>query len=212
MASSTQLRDQTLALAGLVQAAKLVDQIAVHGACPESFAENSLGSLFAFEAANVEEVFGGVAGVKLGLDTLAALLNNGDKNRNANVLRYMLNLLYLERRFFNDADMMTVVRSRLEHVRYGSEHFDQQLDKLAHKVSGIYEDTLSTLSFRIKVSGDPGHLQNANNAAMIRALLLAGLRAAFMWRQLGGRRWKLLFQRGAILRCAQQLSRSSGVM
>ena len=33
------------------------------------------------------------------------------------------------------------------------------------------------------------------NADLIRALLLAGIRAAFVWRQSGGARWKLIFQR-----------------
>ncbi len=210
MIHSAPLRGQTLAMAGIVQAAKLVDQIATTGACPENFAEASLGSLFAFDAEDVAEVYGGIAGIRFGLDSLAALLNDGTKDKQGNILRYVMNLLYLERKFASDDSMMAVVRSRLEHVNYGAEHFEPSLSQLADKLSGIYQDTLSTLAFRIKVNGNPGYLQNEQNAALIRALLLAGLRSAFLWRQLGGRRWKLLFQRTDLMRCAQELSRSAG--
>ena len=43
------------------------------------------------------------------------------------------------------------------------------------------------------------HLQQPNNAAKIRALLLTGIRAARLWRQLGGHRWQLLFSRRKLL-------------
>ena len=45
------------------------------------------------------------------------------------------------------------------------------------------------------MQGEPARLQDEDNAARIRALFLAGVRAAFLWHQLGGRRWRLLFQR-----------------
>ncbi len=45
-----------------------------------------------------------------------------------------------------------------------------------------------------------------------RALLLAGIRSAFLWRQLGGRRWRLLFQRRRLLQTSQQLSRDSSLV
>jgi high frequency lysogenization protein len=41
-------------------------------------------------------------------------------------------------------------------------------------------------------------LQNENLAAKIRVLLFAGVRAAVLWQQCGGKRWHLLFQRKRI--------------
>ncbi len=52
----------------------------------------------------------------------------------------------------------------------------------------------------------------AHYADIIRALLLAGIRAAFLWRQLGGRRWRLLLQRKKLLQASQNLSRGLGVV
>jgi high frequency lysogenization protein len=103
-----------------------------------------------------------------------------------------------------------VVRSRLEHTHFKSEHFASHVQEVCHSISGIYQDTISTFQFRIKVSGSMTQLQNPANADLIRALLLAGIRSAFLWRQLGGRRWKLLLQRRKLLQLAQSLSRELG--
>jgi high frequency lysogenization protein len=45
------------------------------------------------------------------------------------------------------------------------------------------------------VQGDPRHLHAPDNQNRIRALLLAGIRAAWLWRQVGGSRWKILLGR-----------------
>ena len=45
---------------------------------------------------------------------------------------------------------------------------------------------------------------------MIRALLLAGIRSAVLWRQLGGRRWRLVTQRQRLLQIAHDLSQQLG--
>jgi high frequency lysogenization protein len=53
------------------------------------------------------------------------------------------------------------------------------------------------------IKGDQNYLANPENASKIRALLLAGVRAALLWRQAGGNRWKLIFSRGAMQKEAQ---------
>lgn len=208
----TPLEQQTIALAGVAQAARLVDQISRTGSYPMEFLESSIHSLFEFDPGSIEEVYGGRAGVKLGLHNLSSLLASRQSQENREIVRYVFSLLYLERRFAADKEMMAVVRSRLEHASFRAEHFANHVNDLCHSVSGIYQDTLSQLKFRIKVSGSAQHLQNQQNADIIRALLLAGIRSAFLWRQLGGRRWKLLIQRKRLLQASQKLSRGLGVV
>jgi CII-binding regulator of phage lambda lysogenization HflD len=54
------------------------------------------------------------------------------------------------------------------------------------------------LDFRIQVDhGKPEYLKQTEKVAFMRALLLAGIRSAFLWHQLGGRQWRLVFQRRA---------------
>lgn len=201
------LEQQTIALAGVAQAARLVDQISRTGSYPLEFLEPSIHSLFRFDVERVEEVFGGLPGVKLGLHNLSNLLVSQREAESREMVRYVFSLLYLERRFAANPEMMAVVRSRLEHASFRAEHFARNVNELCHSVSGIYQDTLSQLKFRIKVSGSAQHLQNPQKADVIRALLLAGIRAAFLWRQLGGRRWRLVMQRRRMLQASQSLSR-----
>ena len=205
------LDQQAVALAGVAQAARLVDQISRTGTYPLEFLEASIHSLFAFDAENPADIFGGLAGVKLGLNNLSSLLASRQAEENRDLVRYVFSMLYLERKFAADPDMMSVVRARLEHASFRAEHFANHVNDVCHSVSGIYQDTLSKLKFRIKVTGSAQHLQDQKNADIIRALLLSGLRSAFMWRQLGGRRWKLLVQRRRLLQASQNLSRGRGV-
>jgi high frequency lysogenization protein len=206
------VEQQAIALAGVAQAARLVDQISKTGTYPLEFLEASIHSLFAFDAENPAAIFGGLAGVKLGLNNLSSLLASRQAEENRDLVRYVFSMLYLERKFAADPDMMSVVRARLEHASFRAEHFANHVNDVCHSVSGIYQDTLSKLKFRIKVTGSAQHLQDQKNADIIRALLLAGLRSAFMWRQLGGRRWKLLVQRRRLLQASQNLSRGLGVV
>ncbi|AQA18888.1 lysogenization protein HflD [Halioglobus japonicus] len=205
--SLTGIEKQALALAGVAQVARMVDQVSKTGTYPIEFLESSIHSLFEFDASDIAGVYGGVAGVKLGLNNLSALLANRDANEHRDVVRYVFGMLYLERQFSSRQEMMSVVRSRLEHTQFKAEHFTGHVGEVCHSVSGIYQDTLSKLKFRIKVTGSAQHLQDDANADIIRALLLAGIRSAYLWRQMGGHRWKLLFQRRKLLEASQQLSR-----
>jgi high frequency lysogenization protein len=208
----TPLEQQTIALAGVVQTARLVDQISKTGSYPLEFLTPSINSLFEFDISSVEDVYGGIGGVKLGLNNLSSLLATRQADENHDLARYVFAILYLERKFASDSAMMSVVHSRLQHTSFRAEHFANNVNDLCHSVSGIYQDTLSKLKFRIKVNGSAQHLQDPKNADMIRALLLCGIRSAFLWRQVGGRRWRLLVQRKQILRTSQQLSRGFGVV
>jgi high frequency lysogenization protein len=204
----TKIEQQAIALAGVAQAARMVDQISKTGSCPADFLESSVHSLFIFDLDSAEDLFSGIGGVKLGLQNLSSILASRQAPETRDVVRYVFSILHLERQFAVNAEMQSVVRSRLEHASFKSEHFAGHVHDVCHSVSAIYQDTLSHMRFRIKVNGSPNHLKNTQNADIIRSLLLAGIRSAFLWRQLGGRRWKLLMQRKQLLEASQKLSRT----
>lgn len=208
----SELRGQTIALAGVAQAARIVDQLSKTGSYPLEFLESSVNSLFVFDMQQAEDIYGGLPGVRLGLQNLCAMLANQRETEQRDAARYLFNMLHLERRFAADAEMRDVVRSRLEHASFRAEHFAGHVSDICHSISGIYQDTFSQLPQRIKVTGSAQHLENEQNADIVRSLLLAGIRAAYLWRQLGGRRWKLAFQRQGMLRSAQELSRGLGLV
>lgn len=207
-----ELREQTIAMAGVAQAARLVDQLSKTGSHPMEFLESSINSLFVFDMEKAEDIFGGLPGVRLGLQNLCAILANQRENQQHDAARYMFGILQLEKHFAASAEMRDVVRSRLDHASFGAEHFASHVGDVCQSIAGIYQDTFSQLPRRIKVMGSAQHLENPRNAEVVRALLLAGIRSAYLWRQLGGRRWKLAFKRTAMLKTAQSLSRGLGVV
>lgn len=203
---SRSVNDQTLALAGVFQAAALVQQVAHTGQCAESSFETSMRSLFATDPDSTLGVFGELKDLREGLSTLASVLSEQNRKQDIEILRYALNLLHLESKLNRRSDMLEVIGSRIDQARHTAQHFGYSHGNLVANLASIYTDTISTFRMRIQVTGDPGILQREDNAARIRALLLAGIRSAVLWRQCGGRRWQLVFTRRKVTATARELA------
>lgn len=205
MSSSTdqQLTGQTIALAGILQSAYLVDQLARTGSAPAESLFPTINSLFEFDPDSPEQVYGSIHGIDLGLRILQDIMGGGANYRT--VIRYALSLLYLQRQLSRKPELLSIIRSRLEHAALKSEHFASDPQSVAASIAAIYQDTISTFKYRIQVSGSLQQLQDQSNANNIRALLLAGIRAAVLWRQMGGKRWHLFLSRGKIVKTARAL-------
>lgn len=204
---SRSLHDQTLALAGVFQAANLVQQIANNGHCNDTSLEACLRSLFATNPATTLDVYGGeLADVREGLVTLSTVMSEQSKQQDIEVLRYVLNLVHLESKLNRHSDMMDVIGSRIDQARHTASHFGYIHTNLISNLASIYMDTISTFRLRIQVSGNPSLLQRDENAAKVRALLLAGIRSAVLWRQTGGRRWQLVLSRRKVIQHARELA------
>jgi high frequency lysogenization protein len=76
-------------------------------------------------------------------------------------------------------------------------------DRQAHEIASLYARTVSNLTPRIIVSGKPQYLQNERTTDWIRTLLLAGIRSATLWHQLGAGRLELMFGRKKIIEDVQ---------
>ena len=72
-------------------------------------------------------------------------------------------------------------------------------------MANIYIDVVSPLGRKIHIIGAPDYLQQQYVQDKVRACLLAGIRAAVLWRQVGGTKWQLLFFRGKILNAAHEI-------
>ncbi|NOQ69875.1 MAG: high frequency lysogenization protein HflD, partial [Gammaproteobacteria bacterium] len=179
--------EQTLALAGIYQAASLVKQIANTGNANSAQIESSLETLFRFDAHNVEEVFGSVAGVIHGINILHQHLSD-KTGRDIEITKYVISLIMLERKLSNNNSMLEEMSKRLSHIESQFEFFSLNHENTFAKLGQLYKDTISTLGPKIMVSGEQPHLSNERNANKVRALLLAGIRSAVLWKQCGGSR------------------------
>ncbi|MGM0450623.1 MAG: high frequency lysogenization protein HflD [Pseudomonadota bacterium] len=192
---SGSLRDQTLALAGVFQASSLVHQTATKGQCLQDPLETTIRSLFETDPSNTLDVYGDLYGLREGLKILSRSMGEQPAGHDAQILRYSLSLVQLEARLRKQPAMMDTIGERIEQARRTVEHFGPTHTNVLRNLAGIYQDTLSTFKVKINVNGHRQYLEIEENAARIRACLLAGIRSAVLWRQLGGRRWQLIFQR-----------------
>lgn len=205
------LPNQTLALAGLAQVAFLVQQIARRGQADEAPMTASLASLFKLNPESAVDVYGGLDGVQLGLRQLLKQL--GGPRMDPEQASYAATLLVLERRFMADASMVDAVRQGIERITplaFPATDADKSPapllnDKVVAELAALYQQTVSTLVPKVMVGGEPTYLRQERNTDHIRALLLAGLRSAVLWRQCGGNRWRLFFQRARIVETARML-------
>ena len=197
--------DQALALAGIFQATYLVQQIARNGKANSASQESILESLFKFDVPAVADVYGNVSGVVKGLRVLKTQLAGKGEERDLEITRYAIALLHLERKLSKDKDMLEKIRQGLATVQDQMSYFSLNHESTIAKIADIYQKTISTLLPRIVVQGEHLHLSNADNANKIRALLLAGIRSAVLWRQCGGNRWQFLFSRKIYLQATDKL-------
>ena len=205
------LRNPVLALAGIFQSARLVQQLAREGRTDNEALNASIQSILALDAPDVETVYGGARGVHLGLELLSTRLSGKTQPSDMEMARYVVALVQLEGNLRRRPAMLDAIRQGIDTARAQMKFFQNDAPAedvhplLMEKLAELYSQTISTLTPRIMVSGEHGHLNNPAIAAKVRATLLAGIRSAVLWRQLGGRRWQLLFTRGKIARSAAEL-------
>lgn len=196
--------DRTLALSGIFQAARLTAQLARRGMTDSQPLAASVHSLFVLDPADVAEVFGGAAGVAMGLRTLIDQLDN-PKQRDAELSRYAIGVIQLAVGLRKDGEGAAALARDIEDLDDRRKAFDMDDAQLYAPLADIYQRHISTKSPRIMVKGEPLHLQNPDTAARIRSALLAGIRAAHLWQQCGGSRWHLVFKRAVLVGTAREL-------
>lgn len=198
-------KDRTLALAGVLQATELVRQAAWHGTWSGYAATASLDSLFRMDADTVDSVYGDRKRMRLGLETLISVLQ-GEQGSN-DALRYAVALLQIERQFRRNQPLQARIGQGLDEIDRAARNVSEEKaeDFRADRVAVLYTETISPLSPRIVVNGKPQYLQVERVVSWIRSLLLAGLRSAVLWDQLGGGRLELMFSRRKLLTQAHEL-------
>ncbi len=199
------MKNRTIALAGLFQATELVRQAANHGTWSGYAAETCLGSLLAIEADSVEDIYTSPARLRLGVETLVAVLQ-GDR-RYIESLGYAVSIMRLETQFRKNSGMQAHIGAELQAIAKIDDDLQgyQKCDLQAEQIAALYSETISTIAPRIVINGRPQYLQVARTVSWIRTLLFAGLRAAVLWRQTGGGRFSLMFGRKKMLEQAQTL-------
>jgi high frequency lysogenization protein len=189
--------DRVLALAGLAQSLQQVRRIAETGQSENDAAQAVLDSVFRIDADSAAAVYGGGRALEPGLRALGDHLarRGGDPM----LPRLGLATVQLERRFSSEPNTLAAVANGIAAIAPQAETLGSTHPEVLAALGGLYADTISHLRPRIMVQGNPHYLGQPGVVSEIRALLLAAVRSALLWRQLGGSQWQFLFARRAML-------------
>ncbi len=200
---------QVLALAGMFQACGLVEKLAKTGICPQQPYRCSIESLFIQSPEDTLAVYGSVQQLQFGLELLGVLLQDHKNSQKNDCLKYALGVMHLQKKLSKKASMLNTIGERVSLAAEQAKHFESTHENVIGNIADIYSDTISTFRYRVQVSGDFNLLQQKRVANQIRALLLAAIRSATLWRQLGGSRLQLVLSRAKLLDATERLHKQA---
>jgi high frequency lysogenization protein len=185
--------ERVLGLAGLFQATALAQQLANQGRCDEAAFEASVDSVFRIDAESVVGVYGRTASLRLGLRTLIAQLE--ESSSDMAITRMAITVMRLERALARHTAQRDELQQGLLAAQRQVDHFGRYSPQVIGRLAALYVATLSRLKPRVMVTGNPQMLQQDAIVERVRTCLLAAVRSAVLWRQVGGRQWQLLVHR-----------------
>ncbi len=202
---------RNIALAVVIQCAHLVHTLANTGRADEAQIRACIDPLLVIDPDSVADVYPDVSRFATGLSLLQKTLDSNGMKDFGEPMRYVLGMTVLQQQLMSVPEMQSAIRQRMQlrdSLYLDAEITDlesdplgpiQKSDQFDYAVfAALYQDTISKLTYRIHVKGSVEHLRNQRVADQIRALLLAGIRSALLWHQLGGRRWHLFIYKRRI--------------
>ncbi len=195
---SFSIDDRVLALAGIAQALQQVRRIAETGHSENAVVRTAMDSVMRIDAGSPGAVYGNPTQVEPGLRLLRDYFRNQGKD---DLLpRLALSVMQLERRFVREDATVDKVTAGIERAAARAQELgDSSHPDVLSAMGSLYADTISQLKPKIMVQGNPHYLGQAAVVSEIRALLLAAVRSAVLWRQLGGSYFDFLFSRKAMV-------------
>ncbi len=201
-------KNQCISMAAIIQAAHIADEIAVTGKYSEKHLKASANSVFSVDTSNLAKIYPDLSELKLGLQNLISIFNDGKTYTKSRVVRYTFAIIQLQLILEKDPNMLMQIHEKLRLENEQEKDTAESVLNSCFRAAEIYSTTLSKLRFKIYITGNRELISENNNEKIIRAMLLAGVRASFLWHQFGGRRWKLFFQRRKMVEVARNLSKS----
>ena len=200
---SEQLHDRTMAFAGILQAIAQVQYIARHGESDPQQLAAALDGIMVTDPENIDEIYPDKVVLANGYKWIINQLGDSAQ-KDVEITRYLVGILALERKLSRNQAAPGMLSERINQVHRQLSHFAITDEQVIANLASIYSDIISNLGPKIQISGNPNILQRPLVQHKIRALLLAAMRSAVLWRQLGGKRRHLVFARKAIVDTAKK--------
>lgn len=204
----TKFTQQSCAISAIYQATSLVNDIATTGTCSyddfKALAEYFFGDIL-LDPASTQNT---LKDLSCGLNACAHhLAMYKPDSSSLQINRYAASLFAIERKL-SKTPIINNIANQVTHCQDYHSDFDEHSETIINQLASIYKQQISPHKPVIIVKGTQGHLSSPFNTAKIRTLLLFGFRFTITWRQIGGRRWQLLFNRFKTVKECQRLLHS----
>ena len=205
-------QQRVYAIAGVQQAAACVFQLAYQGKIiPQAAATPLINSVLAIEADSIEDIYACeesdgdnrlplAIGLRMFVEQFSAA-----KTKQDGPLVHVLNMVRMERVFNKNPAAQAELGKGLVQVARQRNDFNMDNHRIMESLAGLYSSVISPLARPIQVPGKQSYLQQPAIQHQIRSLLLAGIRSAVLWRQVGGKKRHFLFHRRSMLDAANSL-------
>ncbi|MFC0444800.1 high frequency lysogenization protein HflD [Pseudidiomarina halophila] len=201
-------QQRVIALAAIAQAAAAVKTLARQGKLDESYERQALlNSVLVQNPESFASIYGDVSKLKVGLRVLLAQLGT-TRDKDIETTRYIVGVLALARRIQRQPKAFAQLGERIEQLHRQQHQFQFEQETIYTGMASTYSDCISPLGRPIQIHGKPEHLQQQSVQNQIRSLLLAAIRSAVLWRQVGGKRRHFLFSRTRMIATANELLRA----
>jgi len=195
---------QVMALAAMCQAAQMVQKVAQGKSVNSYELEMMLSSLIITDPSSPDEIYRSQADLREGYRLVVQQLDSGPE-KSVELVKYVGGLIQLERALNSKPQQLNLLGSKIDDIKRRLSHFEITDESVIAGFADIYADVVSPLGQRIQVFGDPNLLQQKHIQNKIRALLLVGIRAAVLWRQMGGKRRQFILSKGKLVRTAKTM-------
>lgn len=201
------MKNRTIALAGVCQAAYFANELASTGKVRDKNGlEALINSLYIMDCDDISEIYGSdMSNLNTGLKTLSYAFNRDPDY--LTVLKYTLTLLTLERKLNKRTDYLNLIEKGINDSKFLQQPEDKYPPSVISKLANVYSSSVSLLQPRIILNGKPEHLKQPAITEKIRTTLLAGIRSSVLWTQMGGTQWQLLFKRKLLVETAGELKK-----
>tara|TARA_B000000437_G_scaffold197402_1_gene158853 strand:+ start:418 stop:1035 length:618 start_codon:yes stop_codon:yes gene_type:complete len=188
--------DYIMALSALIQSAFIVEKIATSSKEIDNDVKILLESIYKTETFSAENIYGHKRNLSIGLNVLKNILNGNNEIYLMNTQKYALSMILIQKNINKIKDLQDLIRKKIDNYNENSMMATNFEDLISYSEK-IYTEYIAIIRPRVIISGKKEFLEA--NSSLIRALLLSGIRAAFLWHYHGGSKWQLMFRRSEIL-------------
>lgn len=212
------IKSEAIALAALFQCCLQIDRLSQTGYYDEQAVAAVIRALLVTNPKDVEEIYN-TADLKTGFRQLIKCTDKSDTQTviaSKDITSMAFKLIELSVRVERNTRVFNRLSDEIDALEKAI--LTEQADFLDgdssvvntrsnfHLFGTLYQSIISPNFPPLIIYGQENILKDTDNQEKIRALLLAGIRAVILWRQLGGRRRFFIFRRNKILEYAKKFA------